>query len=62
MRARKIMGRPRWKLLGSIRHEIRDRLFFEQNDKLLLLKGLAALENQHYFGAALFLAKFTLQP
>ena len=58
MRARKIMRGPRWQFLGSIR----DRLFLEQNNKLLLLEDLAGLENQHYFGAGLFLAKFTLQP
>ena len=54
------MGSPRWQLLGSIRREIRDRLFLEQNNKLLLLKDLAALENQHYFRAGLFFGKFTL--
>ena len=54
------MGGPRWQLLGCIRHEIRDRLFLEQNDNLLLLKDLVALENQHYFRAGLFFGKFTL--
>ena len=62
VRARKIMRGPRWQFLGSIRREIRDRLFLEQTNKLLVLEDLAALENQHYFGAGLFFAKFTLQP
>jgi len=62
VRARKIMRGPQWQLLGSIRREIRDSLFLEQNDKSLLLEALAALQNQHYFGAGLFFGKFTLRP
>ena len=55
-------GGPRRQFLGSIMREIRDRLFLEQNEELLLSEDLAALENQHYFGAGLFFGKFTIRP
>ncbi|XP_068689839.1 uncharacterized protein [Montipora foliosa] len=54
-------GGPRRQFLGSIMREIRDRLFLEQNHELLLSEDLAALENQHYFGAGLFFGFSLLQ-
>ncbi|XP_067027133.1 uncharacterized protein [Acropora muricata] len=54
-------GGPRRQFLGSIMREIRDRLFLEQNEELLLSEDLAALENQHYFGAGLFFGFSLLQ-